>query len=106
MLERLFDFIDKIINVTGDWFDKGFFYYAIVIGVVILVVTAPIVIYLLLKSHNQEQTTPEQELVSENAESYCNDRGYDMWKWTGEGNFTCYYFNETENKTIDDFYVP
>jgi len=105
MFDGLLEFIDKLISLFGEWYEKGIFFYALVVlgflALLTLIIFA-VLLFTQIKQQEPEGLTDIQIIISEQASEYCKKQGHSNWKWinrTSENNdFECY---TPLNETID-----
>lgn len=104
----IFEKIDSFIEFMGDIFESGFFYYVIIIALFLLILTGIIVAIFWIKGNpfiKVEEIAPEKLEVMNNAPSFCNQKGFNSWKWVNESGYSFSCVNVTqETPTIERFY--
>lgn len=103
--DGIFEFIDKLTGIFGNFYDKGYLFYIIFVGFILLTAATVLIIYLAL-SHEEPYQDAERDRIIAHAPAFCDGKGFNGWGWVNESahTFNCTMTSKENKSDISGYF--
>lgn len=101
IIDAILEKFDGFLNLITALHDRGVFLYGAMVLIVILIIGGIFgAIYLIMvrPSESSPEIPKEKQQITDNAVSYCSQKGFNSWKWVNESVYQFKCINITKEK--------